>query len=67
MDADIPLEKYLALMLEHQGQILLPQVVELLKNSQVADSCYAFKIRIKPKIGCLKKSHANAMTSPNTN
>jgi ppGpp synthetase/RelA/SpoT-type nucleotidyltranferase len=55
MDSVIPREKYLALMLEHQGQRLLPQVIELLKNSQVADSCYAFKIRIKPEEKLLEK------------
>ena len=50
-------EKYVALLLEKSGQSQVSEILQMLRNSRLADLCYAYKLRVKTESKLIEKKN----------
>lgn len=57
-------DNYLALELQSRGNEAMPGVLQLLRDSKLADLCYAYKIRTKPEAKLIEKVQRKRKDKP---
>ncbi|HSI28397.1 MAG TPA: RelA/SpoT domain-containing protein [Methylophilus sp.] len=57
-------DNYLALLINREARDFEPKVLQLLRDSKIADSCYAYKMRTKPKDKLLSKVELKRAKKP---
>lgn len=57
-------DKYIALWLEKEGNDIAPSILGLLRDSHLADSCYAYKLRTKSESKLLEKRDRKRREKP---
>lgn len=59
-----PSDEYLSLLLSTAGKEEAPEILKILRDSKIADQCYAYKIRTKPDKKIIEKKQRKRKEKP---